>query len=60
MKSYGKHFRRWKNAQKTTILWLDVNPRGVNLLQGRVRTLKNHLKKCREYLNAEEEPEFYL
>lgn len=33
------------------------DPRGENLLQGRVRTLKNHLKKCQELSNAEEEDE---
>ena len=30
------------------------DPRGETLLEGRVRALKNHLKRCEEYLNAED------
>ena len=30
------------------------DPQGETLLEGRVRTLKNHLKRCEEYLNAED------
>ena len=33
------------------------DPLGETLLEGRVRTLKNHLKKCEEYSNAEDEEE---
>ena len=30
------------------------DPQGETLLESRVRTLKNHLKRCEEYLNAED------
>lgn len=33
------------------------DPEGINLLQGRPRTMENHLKKCKEYLNAVEAEE---
>lgn len=33
------------------------DPQGQNLLQGRIRTMKNHLKKCEEYLKVVEEQE---